>query len=95
MLYHTDTPVFLGAPTGSGKTAIAELAILRMKKQHPNGICVYNAPLKALARERLKEWRKRLGAAPLNWSILELSGDTHHDQNALERADVLVCTPEK
>lgn len=27
--------------------------------------------------------------------MLELSGDTHHDQRALSRADVLVCTPEK
>lgn len=87
--------MFLGAPTGSGKTAVAELAILRMKRLHPDGICVYIAPLKALARERLKEWRDRLGSSPLNWSVLELSGDTHHDQNALERADVLVCTPEK
>jgi replicative superfamily II helicase len=27
--------------------------------------------------------------------VLELSGDTHHDQKALNHADVLVCTPEK
>ena len=66
-----------------------------MKKIFPKGICVYIAPLKALARERLKEWRGRLGSAPLNWSVLELSGDTHHDQKALQHADILVCTPEK
>jgi len=81
--------------TGSGKTIVAELAILRMKRLYPKGICVYIAPLKALARERLKEWTVRLGSAPLNWSVLELSGDTHHDQSALQRADILVCTPEK
>lgn len=56
---------------------------------------MYIAPLKSLARERLKEWRKRLGPAPLNWSVLELSGDTHHGKRELEKADVLVCTPEK
>jgi activating signal cointegrator complex subunit 3 len=27
--------------------------------------------------------------------VLELSGDTRHDQKALNKADVLVCTPEK
>lgn len=95
MLYHTDNPVLLGAPTGSGKTAVAELAILRMKRVHPNSICVYVAPLKALARERLKEWQRRFGSVPLSWNVLELTGDTHHDQSALEEADILVVTPEK
>ena len=71
------------------------MALLRMKKLYREGICVYIAPLKSLARERLTEWQARLGSAPLNWSVLELSGDTHHDQRALQRADVLVCTPEK
>ena len=28
VLYHTDSPVLLGAPTGSGKTIVAELALL-------------------------------------------------------------------
>jgi len=95
LLYHTDSPVFLGAPTGSGKTIVAELAILRMKRLHPKGICVYIAPLKSLAKERLKEWQTRLGNDPLRWNVLELSGDTHHDRSVLEKADILVCTPEK
>eukprot|EP00535_Pseudo-nitzschia_heimii_P010983 CAMPEP_0197196504 /NCGR_PEP_ID=MMETSP1423-20130617/32390_1 /TAXON_ID=476441 /ORGANISM="Pseudo-nitzschia heimii, Strain UNC1101" /LENGTH=2164 /DNA_ID=CAMNT_0042650305 /DNA_START=86 /DNA_END=6580 /DNA_ORIENTATION=+ len=95
VLYHTDVPVLVGAPTGSGKTVVGELAILRMKRLHKNGICVYIAPLKSLARERLKEWGKRFGGAPMHWKVLELSGDTHHDRRALERADILVCTPEK
>lgn len=56
---------------------------------------MYIAPLKALARERLNEWRAKLGTPPLNWSVLELSGDTNHDLGVLEKADVLVCTPEK
>ena len=92
VLYHTDTPVLLGAPTGSGKTTVAEIALLRMKKQNPKAKCVYIAPLKSLARERLKEWSKRLGAPPLRWKVLELSGDTSHDVNALNNSDVLVST---
>lgn len=56
---------------------------------------MYIAPLKALAGERVKDWKRRFGSHPLHWKILELSGDTHHDQNTLEKADILVCTPEK
>ena len=34
-LYHTDASVLLGAPTGSGKTISAELAMLRCFTAHP------------------------------------------------------------
>ena len=89
VLYHTDLPVLLGAPTGSGKTVVAELAIFRMKNVDRKSIAVYIAPLKSLARERLNEWRRK------PWKVLELSGDTHHDNKVMEEADVLICTPEK
>jgi activating signal cointegrator complex subunit 3 len=74
---------------------VAELALLRMKLLHPKGICVYIAPLKALARERLKEWQHKFGGELLKWQILELSGDTSYDQAVMEKSDILVCTPEK
>ena len=66
-----------------------------MKRLEPKSKCVYIAPLKSLARERLKEWRRKLGSPPFNWKVLELSGDTHHDEKTLKNADILVCTPEK
>lgn len=33
--YYTDTPIILGAPTGSGKTIVAELCILRLFSLNP------------------------------------------------------------
>lgn len=64
VLYHTDKSVLLGAPTGSGKTIVAEIAILRLKMASPDKKCVYIAPLKSLARERLKEWREKVSIPP-------------------------------
>ena len=34
-LYHTDCNVLLGAPTGSGKTVAAEMAIFRVFREYP------------------------------------------------------------
>ena len=59
-LFHTDRNVLLGAPTGSGKTVAAELAMLRVFEKYPGGKCVYIAPLKALVRERIADWHQRL-----------------------------------
>ena len=44
--YHTDANVLVGAPTGSGKTVTAELAVLRLLNAHPGSSAVYIAPLK-------------------------------------------------
>ena len=45
-MYHTDENVLLGAPTGSGKTISAELAVLRCFAAHPGQKIIYVAPLK-------------------------------------------------
>ena len=47
-LYHTDENALLGAPTGSGKTISAELAMLRVFRNTPGGKVVYIAPLKVI-----------------------------------------------
>jgi len=49
-----------GAPTGSGKTVAAELSIFHMLRNQPGSKAVYVAPLKALVRERMTDWSKRL-----------------------------------
>lgn len=42
-LYHTDNNVLLGAPTGSGKTIVAEVAMFRVFNQYPG--CKVTTPL--------------------------------------------------
>jgi pre-mRNA-splicing helicase BRR2 len=50
-LYNTDDDVFVGAPTGSGKTICAEFAILRMFSAAPDSRCVFVTPVPALAEQ--------------------------------------------
>jgi len=93
-LYKTDENVLVGAPTGSGKTIIGELAILRAFGSHPQEKVVYIGPLKALTKERLNDWSKRLPAI-LNKTVVELTGDFTPDLKALKEADLIITTPEK
>ena len=51
--------------------------------------------MKALAKERIIDWKKRLGLGLLQKSVLELTGDVTPDIKALQKADVLITTPEK
>ena len=93
-LYHTDKSVLMGAPTGSGKTVTAELAIMRAFRAHPKNSVVYIAPLKSLVRERVSDWGRSFCPA-LGRSLVELTGDHAPDLRALLRADLIVTTPEK
>lgn len=93
-VYHTDHNVLLGAPTGSGKTLAAELAIFRIFNVHPGTKAVYIAPLKALVRERMEDWKIRF-QEKLGRSVVELTGDVTPDMRAIAKADVIVTTPEK
>jgi len=96
-MYHTDENVLLGAPTGSGKTIVAELAMLRLFTAHPGRKVVYIAPLKALARERIQDWSnsKSFAGKQMNKRIVELTGDTAPDQKAIVQSDIIITTPEK
>ncbi len=93
-LYHRDENILIGAPTGSGKTVLAELAIFKLFKRKAQEKIIYVAPLKAIAKERLKDWKQRFGKG-LGKSVLELTGDYTPDLKALCKADVLITTPEK
>jgi antiviral helicase SLH1 len=72
-LYHTPANVLLGSPTGSGKTVAAELAMWWAFREKPGSKVVYIAPMKALVRERVKDWGARL-ARPLGLKLVELTG---------------------
>lgn len=93
-LVHTDFNCLIGAPTGSGKTNIAELAMFRLFEKQPSQKVIYIAPLKALARERMEDWSERFGKQ-LGKKIVELTGDFTPDVGALDTAQLIITTPEK
>ena len=93
-LYHTDYNVFLGAPTGSGKTGCAEIAVVKALHSDPGSKVVYIAPLKALVKERITDWTEKF-TNTVGKKVIELTGDVTPDIHSLLRADIICTTPEK
>ena len=92
--YHTPANVLLGSPTGSGKTIAAELSMWWAFREKPGSKIVYIAPMKALVRERVQDWGRRL-AQPLGLRLVELTGDNTPDTRSIKDADIIITTPEK
>ena len=93
-LYHTSANVLLGSPTGSGKTVAAELAMWWAFREKPGSKVVYIAPMKALVRERVKDWTARL-TRQMGLKLVELTGDNTPDTRTIRNADIIITTPEK
>ncbi|KAJ3288448.1 Sec63, partial [Borealophlyctis nickersoniae] len=93
---NSDDNLVVSAPTGSGKTVIMELAIIRllMRPDGDNAKVVYMAPTKALCNERTKDWQKKFRTLGLTCN--ELTGDTNYGQMyEIQRSNIIVTTPEK
>ncbi|SMR47532.1 unnamed protein product [Zymoseptoria tritici ST99CH_3D1] len=93
-MYHTSANVLLGSPTGSGKTIACELAMWWAFREKPGSKVVYIAPMKALVRERVQDWSKRL-TRQMGLKLVELTGDNTPDTRTIRDADIIVTTPEK
>lgn len=95
-VYGSGDNVVVSAPTGSGKTAILEMAICKLVST-PGGEnfkIVYQAPTKSLCSERAKDWEKKF--RHLNLQCVELTGDTSPGQvRRVGGASIIVTTPEK
>ena len=99
----------VAAPTGSGKTALMELAILGLHREElapggerlvraPGGRrkAIYIAPMKALVAEKATEWARSMGSGGIGLRLETLTSETDPDsQRRLPQADVILTTPEK
>ncbi|KAE8618810.1 hypothetical protein XENTR_v10009514 [Xenopus tropicalis] len=93
-IYNSDDNVFVGAPTGSGKTICAEFAILRMLLQNSEGRCVYITPMEALAEQVFMDWFEKFQDR-LYKKVVLLTGETSTDLKLLGKGNIIISTPEK
>jgi len=76
-------------PTGSGKTLIATFAIT---KTLDKGKVVYIVPLRALASEKYKEYKKFFGD---KYKVAVSTGDIDSSSDYLAKYDMIILTVEK
>lgn len=93
-VFNSDDNVFVGAPTSSGKTTIAEFAILRLFQQNADGRCVYLVSNEALADLTFLQWHKKF-VDSLGLRVVKLTGETGADLKLLARGQVIVTTADK
>ncbi|EXJ57953.1 hypothetical protein A1O7_05376 [Cladophialophora yegresii CBS 114405] len=92
-LYDSNDSVFVGAPTGSGKTVCAEFALLRHWKNPEAGRAVYIAPFQELVDSRHADWNERLRQIGGGKVISTLTGEITADLRILDRSDLVLATP--
>lgn len=98
-----DENMLICAPTGSGKTNVAMLTMLREIGKHRNPETgeialddfkiVYIAPLKALVQEQVGNFGNRLKSYGIK--VSELTGDRQLTKQQISETQIIVTTPEK
>jgi helicase len=84
-----DKNLLICTPTASGKTLVAELAIMNAIF-HDKGKCVYIVPLKALANEKFEHFKN-----VHSFKTAISSGDKDSDDSYLANYDLIITTSEK
>ncbi|MFH1827903.1 MAG: DEAD/DEAH box helicase [Nanoarchaeota archaeon] len=78
------------APTASGKTLVATMAICNTLEM---GKAIYIVPLKALANEKYREYLELLKET--NYKVVVSTGDIDSESSYLSKYDLLILTTEK
>ncbi|CAH8504302.1 unnamed protein product [Schistosoma bovis] len=99
-IFTTNKSLVVSAPTGSGKTVIFELAIVKQLNDYETSsqkdpfIIIYIAPTKAICSQTFSEWNRKFSRFCLN--CLTSTGDSEFvDIQNLGSQVLLITTPEK
>nr|XP_027202862.1 putative U5 small nuclear ribonucleoprotein 200 kDa helicase [Dermatophagoides pteronyssinus] len=110
-IFKTSLNSLICAPTGSGKTLIALLAILQVISKHYNEAdkilgtdqfkIIYISPMKALVAEQIRYFQNLFdilfesSKGAINLNVCEMTGDFSVAESSLHNYQLLICTPEK
>lgn len=96
LIYQSDKNSIVLAPTGSGKTVLFELAILRFLSLHRNENmhALLLAPTRALCSQLYANWRPRFASLNLTVGLLT-SETTLIDIQRVKSCNIVIATPEK
>ncbi|HUU79077.1 MAG TPA: ATP-dependent DNA helicase [candidate division Zixibacteria bacterium] len=83
--------IVLAIPTASGKTLVAELAMLKGILSR-KGKAIYLVPLKALASEKFEEFSEY---EEIGIKVIQSTGDFDSEDYKLAKYDLIICTNEK
>mmetsp|Transcript_41123 Transcript_41123/g.47339 ORF Transcript_41123/g.47339 Transcript_41123/m.47339 type:complete len:359 (-) Transcript_41123:2083-3159(-) len=102
--FQSKESVFLGAPTSSGKTACAELAILKQFRdstlaEDENDISfgkiVYIAPMDSIVNVTYDDWKESFGNIIEDIQVVRLTGILQTDLKLLAEGNIILGTSEQ
>ena len=97
-LYDTEESVFIGSPTGSGKSLCADFAMLSYLKQSKSSKqytapVIYVAPIEALVKDKFRYYSANFGEI-LGFKVNMLTGQLSLDNKIFDTSDIIFTTPD-
>jgi len=88
--------IVISLPTSSGKTRIAEIAILQTLSEYPQAKVLYLAPFRSLSFEIEESMDKVFGSLGYKTTFLYGGGQfSNIDKTLIEHSNIIIATPEK